>query len=294
MNTLEINAFGKINLGLDIIRKLPNGYHEVNMIMQSVNLYDTIKIQRTPAASDITIVTTDLRIPTDQENLVYKAADLLMQEFHITDGITIYLTKRIPVAAGMAGGSADAAATLVAVNQLFDLGLSRVQLMKRGVTLGADIPFCLLNGTVLSKGIGEILTALPTPPKCSILIIKPPISVSTKYVYEHLDLDNITKHPDISSIIAAIKNKSLYQMAQNLENVLESVTIKKYPIIDILKKQMIENGAIASLMSGSGPTVFGLFENDTIAQEAAHKMNAFHSDYEIFVTTFYNPHSISD
>lgn len=291
MNSLEINAYGKINLGLDIIRKLPNGYHEVNMIMQSVNLYDTIKIQKNSNLSKITITTVS-DLPTNKDNLIYKAANLLIQEFHIKESVMIDLIKRIPIAAGMAGGSADAAATLMGMNQLFDLNLSTTDLMKRGVTLGADIPYCILNGTAHSKGIGEILTTLPTPPDCTLLIVKPPISVSTKYVYEHLNLDNIVKHPDILAIINAIKNHSLFEMAINLENILETVTTKKYPIIEFIKKELIENGAMTSLMSGSGPTVFGIFEKKQVADKAADKFKILHSDYDVFVTTFYNPNNL--
>ncbi len=267
MDSIKVKAMAKINLGLDVLNRREDGYHNVRMIMQSVNLYDTIFIKKTESEG-ISIQTNLSYLPTNQNNLVYKAAKLLIDEFELSDGLKIILEKHIPVAAGMAGGSSDAAATLVGMNKLFGLNLSKKELMQRGVSLGADIPFCLMRGTALSEGIGEVLTPLPHPPKCHVLIAKPDISVSTKYVYDNLKLNEKTKHPNIDSLIAGLALSDLHKIAANLGNVLEDVTVTKYPIIKEIKDFMLTNGALGSLMSGSGPTVFGLYEDLEIAKSA--------------------------
>ena len=186
---------------------------------------------------------------------------MLMDEFHIQSGLHIKIDKHIPVAAGMAGGSTDGAAVLYGVNKIFELGLTKRQLMERGVKLGADVPYCIMRGTVLSEGIGEILTPVPSLPDCHILIAKPPVSVSTKHVYENLKLDKIEKHPDIDGMIEALRMEDLHGVTQRMENVLETVTIPEHPEIQQIKDLMIKDGALNALMSGSGPTVFGIFDD---------------------------------
>ena len=260
MNRITLKAYAKINLGLDVVRRLENGYHEVRMVMQNIDLYDKVNIYRN-RTGEIKVTTNFGFLPTGPDNLVYKAAALLKDEFNIKDGVTLDLYKFIPVAAGMAGGSTDAAAVLKGMNKMFDLGLSEQELMDRGAKLGADIPYCIMGGTALAEGIGEVLTKLPDCPSCYVVIGKPPISVSTKYVYEHLVLDENTVHPDIDGIVDSINNGNIYGVADRLSNVLEAVTETAYPVIGKIKSRMMDMGALNSIMSGSGPTVFGLFDD---------------------------------
>lgn len=271
MNSIHCKAYAKINLGLDVVRRRDDGYHEVRMIMQTIHLYDKLNIKKaeTPRGKKEIYLKTNLPfLPVNENNLVYKAVKLLKDEFQIAAPVTIYLDKHIPVAAGMAGGSTDCAAALKAMNSLFDLGLTTEELMERGVKLGADVPYCILGGTALSEGIGELLTPLPPMPACKVLVVKPSMYVSTKTVYENLNLPGLTSHPDIDGMIKAIEQNNLYQVAQRLENVLESVTLKEYPVLNEIKAIMKNNGALGALMSGSGPTVFGLFDDETLASHA--------------------------
>lgn len=264
-DTLQLKAYAKINLGLDVVRKREDGYHEVRMIMQTVKLFDKLTFHL--LEEDVIRIKTNLGfLPVDESNLVYKAVKLLKDTCHVSKGMEIDLFKCIPVAAGMAGGSTDCAAALVGASRLFGLHLSRQELMELGVKLGADVPYCVLRGTALSEGIGEVLTPLPAIPDCYILIAKPAISVSTKFVYEHLDANGLTKHPDIDGMVAAIKEGSLKGITDRMENVLESVTIPEYPVIEDIKNCMKENGAQNALMSGSGPTVFGIYESEAGAE----------------------------
>jgi len=286
MDSIWINAPAKINIGLDVLRRREDGYHEVKMIMQSIRLFDRLTLTKsdTPGIR----LTTNLRfLPVNEDNLVYKSAKLLMDEFHIEGGLDIQLDKRIPVAAGMAGGSTDAASCMLAINDLYELGLSKQQLMKRGVTLGADIPYCILKGTALSEGIGEKLSTIPRTPDCYILIAKPGIHVSTKFVYSNLVLDENTEHPDIDRMIEAMKNRDLYDLCDHLGNVLETVTIPAHPEIAKIKKCMLENGALGSLMSGSGPTVFGIFDDLDKAKAAKEKCRELPYKCFVFVTDLY-------
>jgi len=288
MNRIRLKAHAKINLGLDVIRKREDGYHEVRMIMQTIGLYDKLTITRTNNPS--IVITTNLHyLPTDENNLVYKAVSLIRREYHIEQGVYINLEKKIPVAAGMAGGSADAAAALYGMNRLFNLKLKKKDLMKLGLGLGADIPYCIMRGTVLSEGIGEILTPLPPFPSCHVLIVKPGISVSTKHVYENLKLDENTKHPDIDGIVACIKNNDLKGAVSLFGNVLETVTVKEYPIINEIKEKMYEYGAITSLMSGSGPSVFGLFDDLKKAEKAFYQFKVGNLGKQVFLTHLYQP-----
>ena len=234
-------------------------------------------------------MTTNLSfLPTNENNLVYKAAKLLMDEFQIRDGIDVKLHKYIPVAAGMAGGSTDAAAVLYGMNRMFELGLSKEELMQRGVKIGADVPYCIMRGTALAEGIGEQLTALPPMVKCPILIAKPQISVSTKFVYENLKLDENTVHPDIDRLVEDIRRKDLAAITSDMGNVLETVTIPNYPVIAEIKEHMMEHGAAGAMMSGSGPTVFGLFDDTVKAVAAYEAMQASGLAKQVYLTSIYN------
>lgn len=288
MNSITVRAYAKINLGLDVIRKRPDGYHDVSMIMQTVNLHDTINIKKTKFQS-VTVRSNLYYLPTDQRNLVYKAVELFRKSYPIRCGLNIFLNKRIPVAAGLAGGSTDAAATLKALNTMFKTGLSLEELMALGVKLGADVPYCLLMGTALSEGIGEILKPLTPMPDCSILLVKPDISISTKNVYENLHLNNETRHPNISAMLEALQEKNIYKLAPYMENILESVTIKEYPIIEDIKAMMKDKEAITSLMSGSGPTVFGIFDNQCKAEKAYRFFKSSGYGRQVFLTRPYFP-----
>ena len=264
---IQLKAYAKINLGLDVVRRREDGYHEVRMVMQTVQLYDKLTLN-VLEEDDIRIKTNVDFLPIDESNLVYKAIKMLKDKYNIKQGMEIDLFKCIPVAAGMAGGSTDCAAALVGASRLFGLNLSNQDLMELGVKLGADVPYCIMRGTALSEGIGEVLTQLSPMPECFILIAKPPISVSTKFVYEHLDIAGVQKHPDIDGMVQAIKEGSLTGITERMENVLETVTIPAYPVIEEIKNVMKEQGAMNALMSGSGPTVFGIFESEEAAQQA--------------------------
>lgn len=283
MSKLEIKAYAKINLGLDVVRRLENGYHEVKMVMQTVGIYDVLTFEK--AAEGIVITTDSGELPTDENNLIYKAARLMKERYGVTEGVRIHLQKNIPIAAGMAGGSTDAAATLKGMNELFGLGVSQQELMEIGVKIGADVPYCVMGGTALAEGIGEKLTALKAAPDCFVLVAKPDINVSTKFVYEHLDAAGVAKHPDIDGMVEAIAQGSLQGILDRMENVLESVTILAHPIIDTIKSRMKELGAANSLMSGSGPTVFGIFADKEQAQAAYEQIKEEQLAKQIFVTT---------
>ena len=267
MKKIKIHAMAKINLGLDVLRRREDGYHDVKMIMQTVDLYDILTFEKKELPG-IVLKTNHKMIPTDESNLIYKAAKLLMEECSVSEGVEITLIKQIPVAAGMAGGSTDAAAAFIGINELFGLGVKKDRLKELAVTLGADIPYCIEGGTFLSEGIGEILSPLPAPPSCFLVVAKPKISVSTAYVYKNLCLEELKKHPRIDEMVHGIRKKDLKLICDCMENVLETVTEKKYEEISILKDMLKKKGALNSLMSGSGPTVFGVFEKEEIAKEA--------------------------
>ena len=289
MDKIQLKALAKINLGLDVLRRREDGYHEVKMIMQTIGLHDDLEIRKTKTPG-IQVKTNLHYLPTNENNLVYKAAKLLMDEFQIQDGVSIQLKKRIPVAAGMAGGSSDGAAVLWGINQMYGLGLSMQALMERGVRLGADVPYCIQRGTALAEGIGEKLSVLPPMPKCTILIAKPGISVSTKFVYENLHANDLKpeQHPDVDSMIEAMRQKDLGLLCSRMGNVLETVTIPAYPVINEIKRTMMDNGAIGSMMSGSGPTVFGIFDSPAAAKQAVKAVRAAKLAKQIFLTTPYN------
>lgn len=285
MDKLQLKAYGKINLGLDVIRKRSDGYHDLDMIMQMVDVYDDVIIEK-KAGEEIVVKADAAVLSNGKDNLAYMAAKMLFDEFGIKSGVEITIHKRIPIAGGMAGGSSDCATTLIGINEMFNLGLSKQQLMERGVKLGADVPYCVLGGTAIARGIGEALTPLPTPPQCHVIIAKPPISVSTAYVYGHIRPDEITKRPDIEQMTLAIKEQDLNKLSNLLYNVMEEVTVSEYPVIEKLKSIMLENGALNSIMSGSGPTVFGLFDDREKAQAAMKALDSKELTEQLYLTKF--------
>ena len=291
MDKMQLKALAKINLGLDVLRKREDGYHEVRMIMQTVRIFDRIQLMRQERGG-IRVRTNLYYLPANENNLVYKAAKLLFDEFGLEGGLFIDLKKYIPVAAGMAGGSSDAAAVLYGMNRMYGLGLSQEELMKRGVKIGADVPYCLMRGTALAEGIGEILSPLPPMPPCNILVAKPGISVSTKFVYENLHANELREdqHPDIDGILEALGRQDLKGMAERMKdgNVLETVTIPAHPVIQKIKDVMEEQGALVALMSGSGPTVFGIFEDRDKARRAMAVLRRNRLAKQLFLTTPYN------
>ena len=287
MDEIRLKALAKINLGLDVTGCREDGYHLVRMIMQTIHLFDSIQMEKI-SVPEIRLTTNIRFLPTDEHNIAYKAARLLIEEFKLTQGIRIDIKKCIPVSAGMAGGSTDAAAVLYGMNQMYELKLSQKQLAKRALALGADVPYCLMRGTALAEGIGEKLTRLPAMPRCPVIIAKPGISVSTKWVYEKLSLDEQIKHPDIDQLITDIRQQNLKKMASHMGNILEKVTIREYPVIAQIKENLMEHGALNAMMSGSGPTVFALFEERGKAREAADALRASGLARQIYVTTIFN------
>lgn len=285
--SLELKSLAKINLGLDVLGRRENGYHDVRMVMQTIYLYDNVTLTKTEEAG-IKLKTNLSFLPVDDRNIAYKAAKMLIEEFNIEEGVEIVLEKRIPVAAGMAGGSSNAAAVLVGMNRLFRLGLSEQELKERGVKLGADVPYCIMRGTVLAEGIGEILTPLAPMPKCFVLVAKPNISVSTKTVYEKLDAKEIVSHPDIDGVIAGLEEGDLQKIASSMGNVLENVTITDYPIIEDIKNVMKEEGALNAMMSGSGPTVFGIYDDKQLAKKAGQKIKELGLTKQVYVVNVHN------
>ena len=280
---MRLRALAKINLGLDILRKREDGYHEVRMIMQTIQMYDVLEMKRVRKPG-ISLSVNYSYIPNDERNLVYKAAKLLMDEFQVKEGVDIRLEKFIPVAAGMAGGSSDAAAAMVGINHLFKLGLSEKDLMDRAVNIGADVPYCIMRGTALAEGIGEKLTRIAQVPDCYVLIGKPGIGVSTKTAYESLQLDKIQSHPDIDGMIRDIENGNLLAMTDKMGNVFESGIIGKYPVIGEIKDLMEANGALKAMMSGSGPTVFGIFDDREKMEAAAAVLRQSNLAKTVFAT----------
>lgn len=289
MNQIRLKALAKINLGLDVLRRKEDGYHEVKMIMQTIGLHDQIHIRKIEE-DEIRIRTNLYYLPNNENNLAYKAAKLLKDEFQLPGGVSIHLKKVIPVAAGMAGGSSDAAAVLFGMNKMYHLKLSQQELMDRGVRLGADVPYCIMRGTALAEGIGEKLTVLPAMPKCHILIAKPPINVSTKFVYENLHANDLKPedHPEVDLQLEALQEGDLEKLVAHMGNVLERVTVPEYPVISEIKQMMVEHGALGAMMSGSGPTVFGIFTNYAQAKEAYEKLQESGLSKQIYLTTPYN------
>lgn len=285
MHEFETKAFGKINLGLDVTGRREDGYHLVKMVMQTVRLYDRLTFRRI-GGSDIVIESNLPYLPVNSNNLVYKAVQLLREEYGIKGGIRIKLDKRIPVAAGMAGGSADAAAALKALNKIYRLEIDGTKMAELGLKLGADVPFCLMGGTALAEGIGEILTPLPKVPPAKVLLVKPPISISTATVYTGLDSVVNPVHPDIDAVIDAIRTKSLTGICACMGNILEPVSAGDHPVILSIKERMKELGAEGAMMSGSGPTVFGIFTDRKAAEHAFCEFKGGEYARNTFLTDF--------
>ena len=287
MDSIRLKARAKINLGLDVLGKREDGYHEVRMVMQTIGIYDRLILTKIPE-EEIRITSNLAFLPVNENNLIYKAIKLLKDEYHFPGGVSVDLNKFIPVAAGMAGGSTDAASTMFGVNRLFGLNLSMGKMMELGVRLGADVPYCVMRGTALAEGIGEKLTRITPVPHMWILIAKPQINVSTRLVYEQLDMGGIQKHPDIDGIIRAIVAQDVVRIAQSMGNVLENVTVPLYPVIETIKQDMLSHGAINAMMSGSGPTVFGIFpdEQTTLACQAFLKKKG--DARQVYITENFN------
>lgn len=287
MDSIRLKARAKINLGLDVLGKREDGYHEVRMVMQTIGIYDRLILTKIPE-EEIRITSNLAFLPVNENNLIYKAIKLLKDEYHFPGGVSVDLNKFIPVAAGMAGGSTDAASTMFGVNRLFGLNLSMGKMMELGVRLGADVPYCVMRGTALAEGIGEKLTRITPVPHMWILIAKPQINVSTRLVYEQFDMGGIQKHPDIDGIIRAIEAQDVVRIAQSMGNVLENVTVPLYPVIETIKQDMLSHGAINAMMSGSGPTVFGIFpdEQTTLACQAFLKEKG--DARQVYITENFN------
>ena len=285
---LEKKAYAKINLGLDVTGKRDDGYHIVRMIMQNVDLFDTLVFEDNDSG-EIRLRASSEKIPTDDSNLICKVAKQLKEIYNVEKGADIYLEKRIPVAAGMAGGSTDGAAAYVALNEIWGLGLDKEKLCELAVKLGADIPYCIIGGTALAEGIGEELTTISDMPSCHILIGKPAIDVSTGWVYKELDSKEIVEHPDIDGIRSAIEAGDLKKMCELIGNVLEPVTAGKYKEIGQIEQIMEENGAVRAFMTGSGPTVFGIYDDEAKAKRGFEAVKESGLAPELFLSGPINP-----
>ncbi|MCK9217747.1 MAG: 4-(cytidine 5'-diphospho)-2-C-methyl-D-erythritol kinase [Firmicutes bacterium] len=284
-----LKAPAKINLAIDVLSKRPDGYHEVNLIMQSISLCDIIEL-KTINENKIIVATSSESVPNGNKNIVYKAAELIKDKYNIKTGVEIEIEKNIPVAAGLGGGSTDAAAVIKLLNKAWKLGMPEKEILNIGGMIGADVPFCIVGGTAFAEGLGEKLTPLNPIPDCFILLAKPDVNISTKKVYEGLDINKIDKRPDISGIIDAIDRGQLEKLAAKLCNVLEGVTIDMCPLVQTIKKSFIEYGAIGSSMSGSGPTVFGIFDNQNKAYYAYDAIKSVVN--EVLLVKPFNNHEI--
>ena len=274
-------SYAKVNLTLDVLDRLPNGYHNVEMVMQTVSLYDLVLVDKT--ASKISVSTNLKYLPTNEKNIAYNAASAFFDYTHVSGGCKIMIHKNIPVASGLAGGSGNAAAVLCSLDKLYGTNLTLDELKGIAVGLGADVPYCITGKTALATGIGEILTHLPDIPKCNILIVKPPISVSTASIYEAIDTAHIDTHPNTQAMIDALKRQDINDVAHNLSNVMGIVTEKMHPIIKGIRNKMILNGALGAVMSGSGPTVFGIFPDYETAKKSHDSF--YYQFKEVYLTT---------
>lgn len=289
MATVTLQAYAKVNLGLDILGVRDNGYHDVKMVMQTIDLFDTLRFSTLPE-DVIRISSNDKEMPCNADNLVYQAIDLLKKEFAVKKGVEVHIDKHIPMAAGMAGGSSDCAAALKACNLLFELHLSEEALMGYGKKLGADVPYCIMGGTALAEGIGEKLTRLPAMPDCYIVVAKPPVSMSTKEAYRAYDHQEYVTHPDIEGMVKAMQNENLDGVTSRMANVLEKVTEKLHPEIVTLKDMMRTAGAKNAMMTGSGPTVFGIFDANVLAEDAKNEIVKSGVAKEVYVVRPMNAH----
>ena len=287
LKEIRLKARAKINLTLDVTGKREDGYHLLETIMQTVALYDDIYMKKLEKP-EIRLKTNLPWLPVDERNLAYRAAQLMLETFGIKGGVFIKIDKRIPVAAGLAGGSTDCAAVLVGMNRLFSLGLSEERLEELAGTMGSDIPYCVRRGTVLCEGVGEKMTNVAVPcPQCYVVLAKLPVSVSTVSVYKGLKWDQVEEHPDTEGMIAAMAEGDVDKMGSLLCNVLETVTIEMHPKIAEIKKRLMELGAAGALMSGSGPTVFGLFSDRGQARQAAAQVKQEFALKEAVATRVY-------
>lgn len=277
---MRIKAYAKVNISLDIVGKREDGYHLLEMIMQSIDLYDEIVIEK--QKKEITIKCNKPYVPTDERNLAYKAAKLFIEKYNIDSGVIINIKKNIPVCAGLAGGSTDGAAVLKVMNSLFNINASDDELMELGLKLGADVPYCIKGGTALCKGIGEEVTELKSFKDKIIVLVKPPFGVSTSGVYQDFNLEKARSHPDTNIIIEAINNDDLRMVCNNMKNLLENVTLRKHKMLINIKDEMRYNGAVGTMMSGSGPTIFAFFDDMLKAQRCFEKMKEKYSD--VFIT----------
>ncbi|GAA0110250.1 MULTISPECIES: 4-(cytidine 5'-diphospho)-2-C-methyl-D-erythritol kinase [Clostridia] len=277
---MRMKAYAKVNISLDIVGKREDGYHLLEMIMQSIDLYDEIVIEK--QKKEITIKCNKPYVPTDERNLAYKAAQLFIEKYDIDSGVNINIKKNIPVCAGLAGGSTDAATVLKIMNSLFNINASDEELMILGLKLGADVPYCIKGGTALCKGIGEEVTALKGFKDKVIVLVKPPFGVSTNSVYQEFNIEKARNHPNTGLIINAINNDNLKMVCDNMKNLLENVTLRKHKILINIKEEMRHNGAMGTMMSGSGPTVFAFFDDMLKAQRCFEKMKEKYSD--VFIT----------
>ena len=278
---MKIKAYAKINISLDIVGKRESdGYHLLKMIMQNIDLYDEISVDK--QKEGITISCNKNYVPTDSRNLAYKAASLFKETYNIEDGVHIDIVKNIPVSAGLAGGSTDAAAVLKLMNKIFEVNVSDEELMDIGLKLGADIPYCINGGTALCEGIGEKITTLQPFKDKILVLVKPSFGVSTKEVYKSFNLDRVRVHPKTENLIEAMENDNLYYVANNMKNLLENVTLRKHNILIKIKEDMNRYGAVGSMMSGSGPSVFAFFDDMLKAQRCFEKMSKKYRD--VFIT----------
>lgn len=285
MDAITGKAFAKVNLSLDVTGKRDDGYHDLKTVMQTVDLYDTLTFRKTDTG-DIKLSSASARVPLGDDNLIVKACRLVRETCGITEGVEIDLIKEIPVQAGLGGGSADAACTLHAMNALFSLGLTKDDLCKLGKTLGADVPFLVHGGTCLCEGIGDILTPVSAPPACTVLLVKPSAGISTAEAYATLDLKPIDRHPDTDALLSALENGSLKAMCEAMDNVFEPVAIRRVPEIRDLIHAMQDYGALRAMMSGSGPSVFGIFPDENEAVKAYHVLKTKGRGMAVYVVRF--------
>lgn len=277
---MKIRAYAKVNISLDVVGKREDGYHLLRMIMQNIDLYDEIIVEK--QSRDITIECNKNYVPTDSRNLAYKAAVAFKERYNISEGLKIKIFKNIPVSAGLAGGSTDAAAVLKLMNKIFEVNAPKEELMELGLKLGADIPYCIQGGTALCEGVGEVITPLKSFKDKIIVLVKPSFGVSTKEVYKNFDMEKVKKHPETEALIKAMAEDDLRYVAYNMRNLLENVTLKKHKVLISLKEEMNKYGAINSMMSGSGPTVFAFFDDMLKAQKCFEKMKEKYN--EVFLT----------
>ncbi|MDR3595909.1 4-(cytidine 5'-diphospho)-2-C-methyl-D-erythritol kinase [Clostridium sp.] len=277
---MKIKAYAKINIALDVVGKREDGYHLLRMIMQTIDLYDVVEVKKINSA--INIECNKHYVPTDERNLAYKAAKLFKETYSIDDGVDIIITKFIPVSAGLAGGSTDAAAVLKLMNKIFGINADDQELSELGLRLGADVPYCINGGTALCEGIGEKITELKRFKDKILVLIKPPFGVSTKEVYKEFDLSKVIFHPRVEDLIEGIENDDIYFVANNMKNLLENVTLRNHKVISRIKEETISNGAIGTMMSGSGPTVFAFFDDMLKAQTCYDAMKKKYKD--VFIT----------